>query len=108
MSFPLSFPPFLLRGIRNNCIILVICLLVGFFYGLILLTWKDHWGDTWPTSEMSGRGMWKSLWYGCLQAICGGGGMNECFLTASFVVVFLQLTTCFSCYVICKLSEWDF
>ncbi|KAI1305839.1 hypothetical protein HDE_01338 [Halotydeus destructor] len=62
-------------GIRNNFIVLFICLVMGFVYALIGILWAPQWNVMWPTSEMVVRGLWKSLWYGALQAAAAGGAV---------------------------------
>ena len=71
-------------GIRNNCLVIFMCLLVGFFYALIAICWQSSWG-IFPTGEMAARGQYKALWYGTLQAFNAGAavalallGDNKC------------------------------
>ncbi|KAI1290849.1 hypothetical protein HDE_07844 [Halotydeus destructor] len=67
-------------GIRSCCISLVICLLVGYIYGAIVFIWWREWDPpphgVWPTPEMQVRGLWRTLWYGLLQALAAGGAVS--------------------------------
>ncbi|KAK3612573.1 hypothetical protein CHS0354_042074 [Potamilus streckersoni] len=67
-------------GIRSELAGLLICLCMGFLFGLISGGVGLHgavWGSTdqWPTSEMQSRGMLRSLWVGVLIAIPSGAGV---------------------------------
>ncbi|ELU08060.1 hypothetical protein CAPTEDRAFT_213394 [Capitella teleta] len=67
-------------GVTNELIGLSICLVVGFIFGLITAAANANgafWGstDTWPTAEMSSRGMLRSLWVGVLIALPSGAGV---------------------------------
>ena len=66
-------------GCRSCIISLLICLLVGYVYGGIAFIWMKEWNPPpsgyWPTPEMSVRGMWRTLWYGALQALAAGGAI---------------------------------
>lgn len=66
-------------GVRSCIISLIICLVVGYVYGVILFFWKVEWHPPpdgyWPTGEMSVRGEWRTLIYGTLQALAAGGAI---------------------------------
>ncbi|KAL3869085.1 hypothetical protein ACJMK2_041811 [Sinanodonta woodiana] len=67
-------------GIRSELAGLLICLCMGFLFGLVSGGVGLHgaiWGSTdqWPTSEMQSRGMLRSLWVGVLIAIPSGAGV---------------------------------
>ncbi|RWS26052.1 hypothetical protein B4U80_11055, partial [Leptotrombidium deliense] len=66
-------------GFINCCISLFICVFVGFVYGLIALIWSVEWNpppnSIWPTPEMQVRGLYRTLWYGALQALAAGGAI---------------------------------
>ena len=65
-------------GIRNNCIVTIECIITGFLYGLIAMIWSEQWDPPaghFPTNEMVGRAMWKSLVMGALQATAAGGAV---------------------------------
>ena len=48
-------------GWINLFIVLLICCLIGFLYGLIFLIWSEEWNPpphgVWPTPEMETRGV---------------------------------------------------
>ncbi|XP_075525722.1 uncharacterized protein LOC142557634 isoform X2 [Dermacentor variabilis] len=70
-------------GLKTELIGLLICLLFGFFFGLLNAFWGDippyegsSWSPSrWPNPEMSSRGHWRSLWVGSLVALPSGGGV---------------------------------
>lgn len=66
-------------GIRSCFISLIICLIVGYVYGGIAFIWWREWDPPptgwWPTPEMQVRGLWRTLWYGALQALAAGGAI---------------------------------
>lgn len=70
-------------GLKTELIGLFICLLFGFFFGLLNAFWGDippyegsSWSPSrWPNPEMSSRGHWRSLWVGSLVALPSGGGV---------------------------------
>lgn len=51
----------------------------GYVYGGFVFIWWREWdpppNGTWPTPEMQVRGMWRTLWYGALQALAAGGAV---------------------------------
>lgn len=67
-------------GVRSCIISLIICLAVGYIYGIIVFFWADAWNPPpngiWPTPEMAVRGEWRTLWYGALQALAAGGAIS--------------------------------
>ena len=65
------------RGIRNEVISLIICVLIGFVYGLIFCPWIEAYNRSiqWPTNEMIQRGQVRALWVGALIAIPSGAGV---------------------------------
>lgn len=68
-------------GLRTELCGLCLCLVFGFFFGLIMAYWGDiqgpgGWGpNTWPNSEQTARGQWRSLWVGALVALPSGAGV---------------------------------
>ncbi|CAL1277622.1 unnamed protein product [Larinioides sclopetarius] len=63
-------------AMRTELIGLFICLLSGFLFGFICGNFSESWGaGKWPTTEMAGRGMMRSLWSGCLIALPSGAGV---------------------------------
>lgn len=68
-------------GLRTELFGLCLCLVFGFFFGLIMAYWGDiqgpgGWGpNTWPNSEQTARGQWRSLWVGGLVALPSGAGV---------------------------------
>lgn len=74
-------------GIRNNLIVTVECIFVGYVYGLIVMIWSIEWGPPegrWPTSEMVGRAEWRSLVMGALQASAAGGAVALSLLSNNY------------------------
>ncbi|XP_022253639.1 uncharacterized protein LOC106469415 [Limulus polyphemus] len=64
------------QGLTNEIIGLSVCVVFGFLFGLICGNFSDTWGQgEWPTSEMAGRGYWRSLWVGLLIALPSGAGV---------------------------------
>lgn len=68
-------------GLRSELFGLFLCLTFGFFFGLTMSYWGDiqgpgGWGpNTWPNSEQTARGQWRSLWVGALVALPSGAGV---------------------------------
>ena len=65
-------------GIRNNLIVVIECIIVGFIYGMVVFSWSEEWhppDDVWPTSEMVSRGTWRGVVMGALQASAAGGAV---------------------------------
>ncbi|KAK8771143.1 hypothetical protein V5799_025612 [Amblyomma americanum] len=68
-------------GLRTELFGLCLCLVFGFVFGLIMAYWGDiqgpgGWGpNTWPNSEQTARGQWRSLWVGALVALPSGAGV---------------------------------
>ncbi|XP_049513794.1 uncharacterized protein LOC119466483 isoform X2 [Dermacentor silvarum] len=68
-------------GLRTELCGLLLCLVFGFVFGLIMAYWGDiqgpgGWGpNTWPNSEQTARGQWRSLWVGALVALPSGAGV---------------------------------
>lgn len=65
-------------GIRNNLIVVIECIIVGFIYGMVVFTWSEEWhppDDIWPTEEMVSRGTWRGVVMGALQASAAGGAV---------------------------------
>ena len=60
-------------------IVLLICIVIGFVYGLVFMIWSVEWhpepDGVWPTDEMEVRGTYKGLIYGLLQAMGAGGAV---------------------------------
>ncbi|XP_074602663.1 uncharacterized protein LOC141856278 isoform X2 [Brevipalpus obovatus] len=60
-------------------IVLLMCIVIGFVYGLVFMTWSVEWhpepDGIWPTGEMEVRGTYKGLIYGLLQAMGAGGAV---------------------------------
>jgi hypothetical protein len=52
-------------GWINLFIVLLVCCLIGFLYGLIFLIWSQEWNPppkgVWPTPEMEVRGTWRYI-----------------------------------------------
>lgn len=69
-----------MTGVRSCIISLIICLVVGYLYGIIVFIWSEGWNPPpngiWPTPEMAVRGEWRTLWYGALQALAAGGAIS--------------------------------
>lgn len=69
-----------MTGVRSCIISLIICLVVGYIYGVIVFFWSEGWNPppagVWPTPEMAVRGEWRTLWYGALQALAAGGAIS--------------------------------
>ncbi|KAI1303611.1 hypothetical protein HDE_02195 [Halotydeus destructor] len=60
-------------GLYMNTVMLVVCLLIGFLWGCLVLNITFYYDDTFPTSLVQVYGSTKNLWYGALQAtMCGG------------------------------------
>ncbi|PSN37428.1 hypothetical protein C0J52_19035 [Blattella germanica] len=71
-------------GIRSEIIGLFISLIFGFIFGLLVGTTEDPWGlGDWPTPEMKGRGLARSLWIGILWALPSGTGVALALLQGS-------------------------
>ncbi|XP_064486468.1 uncharacterized protein LOC135398867 [Ornithodoros turicata] len=68
-------------GLRTELLGLFLCLTFGFFFGIIMSYWGDIEGkggwspNTWPNSEQTARGQWRSLWVGGLVALPSGAGV---------------------------------
>ncbi|GFS80926.1 uncharacterized protein NPIL_62451 [Nephila pilipes] len=63
-------------AMRTELIGLSVCLISGFLFGFICGNFSETWGaGKWPTSEMAGRGMVRSLWSGVLIALPSGAGV---------------------------------
>lgn len=68
-------------GLRTELCGLTLCLSFGFFFGMTMSYFGDEvghlaWGpNTWPNSEQTARGQWRSLWVGGLVALPSGGGV---------------------------------
>ncbi|PRD25408.1 UNVERIFIED_CONTAM: hypothetical protein NCL1_41013 [Trichonephila clavipes] len=63
-------------ALRTELIGLSVCLISGFLFGFICGNFSETWGaGKWPTSEMAGRGMVRSLWSGVLIALPSGAGV---------------------------------
>ena len=72
----ISDKPLRNRGIRHELGSLLICILIGFLYGLCFCSWIDWYGVTkWPTDEMLQRGQLRALGVGALIAIPSGAGV---------------------------------
>lgn len=70
------------RGIYLELLSLGGCILIGFLYGIIICPWIESYGHgvanghyLWPTDEMISRGLYRSLYVGCLIAIPSGAGV---------------------------------
>ena len=64
------------KGIKHEVISLLLCIFIGFVFGLIFSFWIEHYGVTkWPTDEMVSRGQLRALWVGALIAIPSGAGV---------------------------------
>ena len=64
------------RGIQHEMISLIICITIGFILGVIFCPWIEAYGvNSWPTSEMLGRGQLRSLGVGVLIALPSGAGV---------------------------------
>ncbi|XP_071451867.1 uncharacterized protein [Hetaerina americana] len=71
-------------GIRTELTGLGLCLLFGFIFGLIIGSAENPWGSgDWPTTEMKGRGNYRSLWTGILVALPSGTGVALALLAGS-------------------------
>lgn len=50
-------------GTINLCIVLLICIIIGFLYGIVFFVWSVEWdpppNGIWPTEEMEVRGTWR-------------------------------------------------
>lgn len=63
-------------ALRTELIGLSVCLISGFLFGFICGNFSETWGaGKWPTTEMAGRGMVRSLWSGVLIALPSGAGV---------------------------------
>ncbi|CAB3367752.1 Hypothetical predicted protein [Cloeon dipterum] len=66
-------------GVMNELFGLLMCLVIGFVFGLIIISIKPHWPGSpdapWPTDEMQARGALRSLWVGVLIALPSGAGV---------------------------------
>ncbi|XP_018496808.1 uncharacterized protein LOC108864879 [Galendromus occidentalis] len=68
-------------GLKTELVGLLLCLSFGFCFGITMAYFGDErgalaWGpNTWPNSEQSARGQWRSLWVGALVALPSGGGV---------------------------------
>ncbi|PSN29722.1 hypothetical protein C0J52_24856 [Blattella germanica] len=78
-------------GVLNEIFGLLVCILVGFVFGLAAGLANEHWGNAgWPTEEMANRGLVRSLWVGVLVALASGAAVAVAVLvnnTASLVGV---------------------
>ncbi|GAB1600419.1 uncharacterized protein LOC115215061 [Argonauta hians] len=67
-------------GLRSESIGLAMCIVSGFFFGLIIgtinLQGVSGYIEEWPTMEMKSRGMSRSLWIGILIALPSGAGVS--------------------------------
>jgi len=65
-----------LSGIRHEVYALMICIMIGFVLGLLIVPWIEYYGiEQFPTQEMVGRGELRSLWVGVLIAVPSGAGV---------------------------------
>ena len=72
----ISDTPLRNRGIKNESISLLLCILIGFLCGLIFSAWIEFYGASkWPTDEMIQRGQLRALWVGALIAMPSGAGV---------------------------------
>ena len=77
-------------GIRNNIIVIVECIVIGFGYGMIAMTWSIEWSppdEIWPTEEMRTRGLYRSLWVGALQSSAAGGAVALSLLNNNYTAL---------------------
>ncbi|XP_046397742.1 uncharacterized protein LOC124164460 [Ischnura elegans] len=73
-----------LMGVRTELTGLGLCLVFGFIFGLIIGSAENPWGTAdWPTTEMKGRGNYRSLWTGILVALPSGTGVALALLAGS-------------------------
>lgn len=75
MGFTLSEYPLVKKGLRNECISLVICVIVGFIVALIAVPAEVPSVANWPSDEMTGRGTTNGLVLGIFVAIPSGMGV---------------------------------
>ncbi|XP_077869425.1 uncharacterized protein LOC144360731 [Saccoglossus kowalevskii] len=61
------------QGVKTELIGLIICIIIGFVYGLLLGSWGDQLG--WPTKEMASRGELRSLLVGMFIALPSGAAV---------------------------------
>jgi uncharacterized hydrophobic protein (TIGR00341 family) len=63
-------------GVRHEIYALLICIFIGFFFGLLVCPWAEEYGvSQWPTQEMLSRGELRALWVGVLIAVPSGAGV---------------------------------
>ncbi|KAI1295681.1 Uncharacterized protein HDE_05382 [Halotydeus destructor] len=64
-------------GIRNAVIGFGICIVFGYFFGLLCLNFTQDWNPNsmWPTPEMQARGQLRVLWIGTLVALPSGAAV---------------------------------
>ncbi|XP_046683070.1 uncharacterized protein LOC124369234 isoform X2 [Homalodisca vitripennis] len=64
-------------GVLNELMGLLLCVLIGFLYGLIIgcLSWESPDVAMWPTPEMISSGNLRSLWVGALTALTSGAAV---------------------------------
>lgn len=77
-------------GIRNNVIVIVECIVIGFGYGMIAMNWSIEWSppdEIWPTEEMRTRGLYRSLWVGALQSSAAGGAVALSLLNNNYTAL---------------------
>ena len=64
------------KGIRHEVYALLLCILIGFICGLMIVPWVETYNVAkFPTSEMLSRGELRSLWVGVLIAVPSGAGV---------------------------------
>uniref|UniRef100_A0A1B6KVF1 DUF389 domain-containing protein n=1 Tax=Graphocephala atropunctata TaxID=36148 RepID=A0A1B6KVF1_9HEMI len=64
-------------GVLNEFLGLLLCVLIGFLYGIIIacFSWESPDVPMWPTPEMLNRGDLRSLWVGALIALMSGAAV---------------------------------
>ena len=75
LGFTLKKPSLVKLGLVNECISLVLCILVGMFIGVIVVAIGTPAVQNWPSGEMTSRGSATGLASGMLIAIPSGMGV---------------------------------
>ena len=75
LGFTLKKPSLVKLGLVNECISLVLCILVGMFIGVIVVAIGTPAVQNWPSGEMTSRGSATGLVSGMLIAIPSGMGV---------------------------------
>ncbi|XP_014256255.1 uncharacterized protein LOC106670435 isoform X1 [Cimex lectularius] len=62
-------------GVLNGLLSLLLCVFIGFLFGVCVDLLETHQDDIWPTTEMTTRGELRALWVGTMIAVLSGGAI---------------------------------